>query len=413
MLAELVSALRSQLPCAKRSSSKAFDIEIFQRVEDIPRKDWMDVMPNDIPYLSPDYLKVLTESTKENLNFLYGLAYHKGSPVVAIAFNMVDWSGNGLIPYIPGENAEGFQSYFYRPFRYIVKGILNRLNWRVLLASNVITPESCSFYYKDVNEKTAYQILSDMMCHIKINKLHPGTQSISHFLITDIPRHREYGDKILRSKFFNRFASEPEMMLSFEDEWTSYQDYLSAITSKYRTKAKSVLKKSKALEVRELDYEFINENREQIFQLYKNVIDKAKFMISEVTANYFTGLKKLYGPELKFNGYFLNDELVAFVMGIPCEGKMDIHFIGLNYEYNLEHRIYQRMLYDDISFSIENGDRGVNFGRTATEIKSTLGAKPINKWNYLKSLNPISNLLQMPFYKFLKPATWTERNPFK
>jgi len=413
MIAELVSALRSQLPCARRISSQVYDIEVFQTVADIPRKDWMEVMPSDVPYLNPDYLNVLSDCTKDNLTSLFSIAYHKGKPVVGVAFNLVDWSAKGLIPYIPGEEAKGIQSYFYRPFRFLVKSILNSLNWRVLLASNVITPESCSFYYKDVNEKTAYQILSDMMCHIKLNKLHPGEKSISHFLITDIPTFRETGDKILRSKFFNRFSSEPEMMLEFRDDWENYQDYLSAITSKYRTKAKSVLKKSKALEVRDLDHEYINENKEHIFGLYKNVIDKAKFMISEVTADYFVRLKKHYGEVLKFKGYFLEDELVAFVMGIPCEGKMDIHFIGLNYEHNFQHKIYQRMLYDDIAFSIDNGDKGVNFGRTATEIKSTLGAKPISKWNYLKCMNPISNLLQRPFFMFLKPAEWIERNPFK
>lgn len=413
MLAEIVSALRAQLPCARRSSSKAYEFEIFQTVEDIPRKDWMQIMPDKNPYLTPDYLKVLAENTKENLNFLFGIAYEKGVPKVAIAFNMVDWSASALVPYIPGANATGFSSYLYRPFRFIVKAILNSLSWRVLLASNVITPESCSFYYKDLNEKSAYQILSDMMCHIKLNKLHSGKKSISHFLITDIPTFRDSGDKILRSKQFTRFSSEPEMMLHFEKEWTCYEDYLSAITSKYRTKAKSVLKKSKALECRDLDFEYIEENSDKIFSLYKNVIDKAKFMISEVKPGYFVELKKIYGDDLKFKGYFLKEELVAFVMGIPCEGRMDIHFIGLNYDYNLKHKIYQRMLYDDIAFSLDCGDEGVNFGRTATEIKSTLGALPINKWNYLKSLNPISNLLQKPFFMFLKPVPWTARNPFK
>jgi len=413
MIAELVTALTRNLPCSRRSSSTAFEFQIYQQAEDIPRKDWIEVMPSGVPYLSPDYLKVLEKNTKENLNYLYGIAYHKGSPVVGIAFNMADWSGSGLVPYIPGTNAEGFKKILLKPFRTLVEFILNKLNWRVLLACNVITPESCSFFFKDVNEKTAYQILADMMCHIKLNKLHAGDKSITHFLITDIPTFRKEGDSVLRSKLFSRFISEPEMMLPLKEEWTSYADYLTSITSKYRTKAKSVMKKSKALKVRDLGYDYIEANKEQIFSLYKNVIEKAKFMISEVKPGYFSELKKLYGEELKFKGYFIEDELVAFVMGIRCEDRMDIHFIGLNYEYNLKHKIYQRMLYDDIAFSIENGDAGVNFGRTATEIKSTLGALPIDKWNYMKSLNPISNILQKPFYMFLKPAQWTARSPFK
>lgn len=413
MIAELVYALTRNLPCSSRSTSLTYDFQVFQSAAEIPRRDWMEVMPQDNPYLSIDYLKVLENETKENLNFLYGIAYLKGKPVVATAFNMVDFSGAGLIPYIPGDKAEGLTKALLSPFRNLVRFILNRMNWRVLLASNVITPESCSFYFKDINEKIAYQILSDLMCHIKINKLHQGDTSITHFLITDIPMYRSEGDKVLRRKRFSRFLSEPEMMLRFREGWNSYADYLAAITAKYRTKAKSVMKKSKALECRDLDLEYIRIHQDKIFSLYKNVIEKAKFMISEVKPGYFVELKRIYGEELKFKGYFIEDELVSFVMGIGCQGRMDIHFIGLDYEHNSRHRIYQRMLYDDIGFSIENGDAAVNFGRTATEIKSTLGADPIDKWNYMKSLNPLSNLLQKPFYMFLKPAEWTARNPFK
>ena len=61
-----------------------------------------------------------------------------------------------------------------------------------------------------------------------------------------------------------------------------------------------------------------------------------------------------------------------------CQNNLDAHFVGINYEYNREYAVYQRMLYDYIQIAIENRLQQINFGRTASEIKSSVGAEPQN-----------------------------------
>jgi hypothetical protein len=66
-----------------------------------------------------------------------------------------------------------------------------------------------------------------------------------------------------------------------------------------------------------------------------------------------------------------------------------------------------------IDEAIRNKRTVVNLGRTAAEIKTTVGAKAYDLICYIKPQNTISKLIQKPFISFLQPAEWTPRNPFK
>ena len=52
-------------------------------------------------------------------------------------------------------------------------------------------------------------------------------------------------------------------------------------------------------------------------------------------------------------------------------------------------------------------------GRTASEIKSTIGAEAVELKCYIRHHNPLSNRIIKPFVEYLKPAAWIPRNPFK
>ena len=49
------------------------------------------------------------------------------------------------------------------------------------------------------------------------------------------------------------------------------------------------------------------------------------------------------------------------------------------------------MLLDFVRFAIEKGKRNIHFGRTATEIKTTIGAEPKALHAYLKMNNGLVN----------------------
>ena len=55
----------------------------------------------------------------------------------------------------------------------------------------------------------------------------------------------------------------------------------------------------------------------------------------------------------------------------------------------------------------------VYLGRTAAEMKSTVGAVAHDLVCYIRHRNGLSNQVIRPFIDYLKPSDWTPRNPFK
>ena len=71
------------------------------------------------------------------------------------------------------------------------------------------------------------------------------------------------------------------------------------------------------------------------------------------------------------------------------------------------------MLYNLVAFAIEKGLSKIHFGRTAEELKSTLGALPIDMKLYIRHRNKLSNQLLKPIISSINPSEFELRNPFK
>jgi hypothetical protein len=110
---------------------------------------------------------------------------------------------------------------------------------------------------------------------------------------------------------------------------------------------------------------------------------------------------------------FLDDKLCGFSTLYMCKGIVHVHYIGLDYEINKTHKLYNRMLLDVLRIAIENKIDKIHFGRTATEIKSTIGAKPIVLNAYLKVNNRFLNRIAPYFLKRIKVPHFVIRNPFR
>ena len=129
---------------------------------------------------------------------------------------------------------------------------------------------------------------------------------------------------------------------------------------------------------------------------------------------YFSDVKKIFGDTFTINGFFYEGKLIGFGSSFAmANGTLDAHYIGFDYDLNKQFDLYQNILYCAINEGIKHKCKYVNLGRTASEIKTTVGAKPENLICYIKPQNTISKLIQKPFISFLQPSDWIPRNPFK
>ena len=72
------------------------------------------------------------------------------------------------------------------------------------------------------------------------------------------------------------------------------------------------------------------------------------------------------------------------------------------------------MLLDMVDFSIHHQFKRIIFGRTALEIKSTIGAEPVEIFGLIKHKNFLANQFMKNIFPSLSPKTeWIQRKPFK
>ena len=195
--------------------------------------------------------------------------------------------------------------------------------------------------------------------------------------------------------------------------WQTFDEYLNAMSKKYRNRAKGIVKKGLELERKNFSATEIKENAEQIQRLYNNVHLKASFRMASLSTDYFVEMKKVLKDKFNFVAYYHTGEMVGFKSSFILEKSIEAHFIGLNYEVNKELEVYQNMLYDYVKETIDSNLEQLILGRTASEIKSTVGAEAYQLTCYIRHRNPLSNHLIKPFIDSIKTTDWIPRNPFK
>jgi hypothetical protein len=109
----------------------------------------------------------------------------------------------------------------------------------------------------------------------------------------------------------------------------------------------------------------------------------------------------------------LNDELIGFMTAMRCGNVMEAHVIGIDYDTNREHGVYQRILYDYVELAIRLRCARIVYGRTAEEIKSTVGAFPVDLTCSIKHRRIISNTLLSMIINYVKPSVYPQREPYK
>jgi predicted N-acyltransferase len=212
---------------------------------------------------------------------------------------------------------------------------------------------------------------------------------------------------------FHPFKGDPIMMMQIPAHWHNFEDYLNDLSSKYRQRAKSAFKKSQSLQTRTLSLEDVAHLNDQIFPLFENVVAKSAFNLKTTPRKYFISLKKYLPQMVKMTGYFEEDRLVGFMTTIQTNDHLEAHFLGYNDTDNHAFKLYQRMLYDMIGEAIETKAPAISFGRTAMEIKTTVGAVPQPANMFLRLRYGVINLLAGTIIRNIKNEPFVPRHPFK
>jgi len=409
------SKIPNKKKSALRKKASDFAFAVFDSVAMVNTEHWNRIVGHGSEFLDLHYLGVLERNNPENMRFHYSIIYKEMVPVAIAYFQVIDFSADSFGSMLEQEDAEATCIVTSYLKKYLANHLIRsaeKINMRLLLCGNAFVSGEHGFAcVPEVNKTEAFDALADVI--YRISRAEKLRGKIAAVLVKDFYKSTvENADELKEYKYYD-FEVEPNMIVEIPSSWKSFDDYMAAISKKYRSRAKTIIKKGAGLERRNFSAEDISANAQQIIRLYNNVHLKARFRLASLSATYFTEMKKELGKKFVFIAYYRQEQLVGFKTSFLLKHEVEAHFIGIDYSLNKELELYQNILYDYLKEAIAKGAKELQLGRTASEIKSNVGAKAHELTCYIRHRNPISNRIIKPFVDYLKPSEWVPRNPFK
>ena len=372
-------------------------------LESVNKKDWNQVLKGQNIYLSIPYLQSLEQGMGKELNFFFSISYNAQNDPMLIAVFV-------RVKFVDKRSRFGSSVFKLRfPFK---KKLENILSINALACGNVFSAGENGMLWSDqIAGETAFKeadiVLNHLMTEYAINK------DVSLHVFKDFwPETVPNSNALIQKGFFD-FKIDVNMVLRLHKDWKNMKDYLMSMKTKFRTRANAVYRKSEPLVVKSLDQTEIIDAKERIRFLFDNVLEKSNFHIGTMTPETFAACKENLGGDFEFKAYFLDSLMVGFSTSFMNTHSLDANYVGLDYTYNEQYDIYQRILYDYVELALNAKVPELQFGRTSELIKSAVGAEPRDMTLYIKHKRKLSNLILKNVIQSVAPSPFELRKPFK
>lgn len=375
--------------------------KIYNSVKDLPVL-W-DVVAQSNVFVQTPYLTVLEKSAPVNMECFY-IGIFENSELIGVS----------LAQYLDLNKLESFGERD-KSLKIAIRNFIfkNFASHTLFLGNNMITGQNGYVFSKEIDFNHISEILLQSADEITLYFKKKGI-SIHLVSFKDFYDHCSVELKKYRFSNIYEFNTQPNMIFYLDKNWKSLDDYVSALSKKYRDQFKRARKKFDGIQVHNLSYEEVLQNEEKIYELYHYVAKNAPFNTFFLSKNHFSTLKGQCGNRFQIFGYFLNDELVGFHTLLLNDETLETYFLGYNDHIQKENMLYLNMLYNMTEYGIQNGFKRIIFGRTALEIKSSIGATPVQMSGFIYHNNKLINRFIGKIFKNLEPElNWQQRHPFK
>lgn len=380
--------------------STTYTFQLYNSASSLPL-EW-DALTTENIFLTRKYLEVLEKSSPANM-LCHFIGIFKNDNLIGIA----------LTQFIFAEKLESFgerdQCLKTSVRNFAFKNFASHV---LFVGNNMLTGQNAFSIAENANQakviKTLHKAITELKKELRAKGKKVHITSIKDFTESEI--------EPLKSEFKNNFtfSTQPNMIFEINSNWKTEQDYIEALSKKYRDQYKRARKKAEGIEKQKMSLDDIIKYEDTIYDLYFHVAKNAPFNTFFLAKNHFRTFKEIMKEDFLFYGYFLDEKLIGFNTLIQNGAVMDTYFLGYDESIQRDKMLYLNMLYDMIAYSINHGFSEVVFARTALEIKSSVGAKPVKMYGLITHSNALINKNIGKLFDYLEPKTeWKERNPFK
>lgn len=375
----------------------------YTSVAAIPSQTWEALDCADNIYFNPKFLNSLEKNHSEiTFSYIVLIDNHK-QPIAFASIKIIDFYLEGIKNDLEFLKNIGRKLYIFP----------NKKPLKLLICGNTfVSGEHGVFIKKNQDKKAIVKELAKSINHF-VNSNRILKKQIDAFLLKDFAEESLFITDELKDYKYHAFSVAPNMKLQLEENWHNFDDYLASMKTKFRVKARKAYQQSAELLIREVTLSTFEEQLPKMTTLYEKVATNAGFNLGNFNLETYRDLKEKLGDDYILKTYWLEDKMVGFVSGVVNKNSLDAHFVGIDYQINRTYAIYQRMLYEYIKIGISKKLKIINFGRTASEIKSSVGAIPQDLTMYLRHKKTVKNKILKLFLQRVQPTPFQQKFPFK
>lgn len=391
----LYPVANKSFPLGQKVRSEGYEWVYVRSIRDI-EPYWL---PTDNLFIQRNYLQALEDSATAGLEFRYLLALKDGQPVGGITLQLLTVSAAHSIRSLRQGQIKGF----WDGLRLL---LASWGKYRFMIWGNMFLTGSYNQWWQVAEseiptlQKATLKVLNCLARQEKIQIL--------------MARDSFEREAILETAGYHAIDFQPNMVMPIPSSWKTFEDYLNAMSSKYRVRARRAAKKAECIIFKELDLRQIELFKDDLNALHHAVVSEADFNMIWVGKDYFVQLKEQLGNDFRLTACFEKERLLGFYTTIHNGKELEANFLGFDPQVNREYQLYLTMLYKMVEQAINLRCEQICFARTALEIKSSVGAVAQKTYIYLKHTNPLLNFILPTAVRFGEPKeTWTPRHPFR
>jgi predicted N-acyltransferase len=374
---------------------------IYNSVLELPKR-WNDVAKSNV-FLQTHYLQVLELSAPVNMQCFY-IGIYENNELIGVS----------LAQYLDLNKLESFGERD-KCIKTAIRNFVfkNFASHALFLGNNMITGQNGYAFSKKIDFECISTILIDSAKEITAYFKNKG---IKIHLVSFKDFYEDCSVELKKHAFLKlyEFNAQPNMIFYLDEKWKNHDDYIAAFSKKYRDQYKRAHKKFDGIVVKNLSLDEIVIHENRINELYHYVAKNAPFNTFFLSDNHFSTMKRQCQNHFLIFGYFLNEKLVGFHTLLLNGSILETYFLGYDAHVQKENMLYLNMLYNMTEYGIEHGFKQIIFGRTALEIKSSVGAVPVKMSGFLYHNNSIINKYISKIFPRLEPEmVWQQRHPFK
>ena len=378
---------------------------ISEHIDDLNPEVWDALTANTSWLLSRHYLKAMESALPDNLSPRYAIIRDAdGKPLVAMMMQLATLR----LQQTHSADVHRSAAVLTETIDKITPG------QRILICGNMLTFGQHGLAFAEyADPEQAWHGVAEVL--YRVRRAEKLTGSTHFMMIKDL--HAPWQDSASRLTHlsYRLLETEPNMVLTLDPAWKTWEDYLASLQSKYRSNVRNgILKPLDDAGCELVSLPDLSGEAERIHALYKMVQINADFRPFELDAGYFPALQQTAGKLLRASGIRQHGELLGFIVTLKDGDTAIAWHIGFDRQAADQGLpLYLRLLHAAIADALALGCKELSFGRTALEPKAALGAKPQPFSVLIRHRQPILNKVIKHLLLGMEHDDAPERNPFK